>query len=631
MTQKLLGKFFTWCAVVLTCGTANAQNNLQPCFRLPATIVCAPATITPIDCSGAPPNLIVYDYGDGQLRLDKSFTFTRPGKYAIRQGLNTLGAGGNISQPLELTVIAPQSPTFRLSNCNNRTVAVEITDTHFPAYIIEWGDGTSAEAESNSIKQHSYNAEGTFEITVKGITGQNITCGSAVQRVQVVNQLPPPSLRAVHVQSDGRARISYNLPVGFSYRLRQTSPSNNTVKLFDLPPGSSSFTAPDVVSAFDQYIYSIEAINPCHPAQPVTYFNFLGTHNIRVTPMRELNRINWSAPTHIGFTSFALFRNGSKIGEWTTPNVLQFDDREITCGEQYCYRLEARYYNGTALSVTQEVCMTTSRDSNPQRLAEPLATVSNEQVLITWRQPERTRIAQVLLRKIVPGQAAQQITLSRTQPPYTDASVFTAGDSYCYQLSYIDNCGNQAPWTEPFCTTVLRGAIRGDSVLLNWQELRGYNLIGYVIEQLDNNDRVLQTFRPTERNSFFLPTQRFHEQLLRFRVTSIIQTLSGPVALYSNTIRLRIEAVVQYPTAFSPNNDGLNDTFGVKTQFINKFSLQIFNRWGELVYYSENPDERWDGTYKGIPVPAGTYVLVIQAEDLTGRKIEQKNMLLVAK
>lgn len=610
---------------------AYAQTGVQPCFRLPATVVCAPATVTPTDCSGAPPNLVVYDYGDGQLRLDKSFTFTRPGKYLIRQGLNTLGSGGNISQPIELTVIEPRNPTFRVSTCSNRSVSVEITDTVFPDYEIEWGDGATTNAKGGDTKQYNYSTEGSFNITVKGITGQNIACGSASQRVNVVTQIPAPTLSAVTVLPDGRARVHYTLPAGFNYRLRQVNSADDSAKTFHLAAGSTSFTSPDITSPFDRYTYSIEAVNPCKPDAPVNYFNLLGTHTVRVTPLRELNRINWSAPLHIGFTSYTLFRNGVKIGEWTGQNTLQFEDRNITCGTQYCYRLETRYYNGAALSVSQEVCITTSRDSDPQRFTETLATVANEQVLITWRQPERTRVASVLLRKITPGQPTQQITLNQTSPPYIDNNVFTAGDAYCYQLSYVDNCGNQAPWTEPFCTTVLNGKISGDSVLFNWQELRGYGTVNYILEQLDENDRTVNIFRPTSRTSMFLPVSNFSDQVLRFRLIALVNTQGGVVALYTNIVRLRINAVLIYPTAFSPNGDGLNDTFGVTARFIDKFHLQVFNRWGELIYYSENPDERWDGTHKGVTVPTGTYALVIQAEDKTGRKIEQKVILLITK
>lgn len=67
------------------------------------------------------------------------------------------------------------------------------------------------------------------------------------------------------------------------------------------------------------------------------------------------------------------------------------------------------------------------------------------------------------------------------------------------------------------------------------------------------------------------------------------------------------------PTAFTPNGDGLNDTYkpgfiGIGT--ITDFS--IYNRWGKLVYYSDDPEIGWDGTMNSQEQEIGTYVVVIK-------------------
>jgi gliding motility-associated-like protein len=62
------------------------------------------------------------------------------------------------------------------------------------------------------------------------------------------------------------------------------------------------------------------------------------------------------------------------------------------------------------------------------------------------------------------------------------------------------------------------------------------------------------------------------------------------------------------PNAFSPNNDGKNDGYRLRYKgdvHILKFS--IFNRFGERVFYLENQDGEWDGSYKGVPCEMGTY------------------------
>ncbi|MBI1306102.1 MAG: T9SS type B sorting domain-containing protein [Bacteroidetes bacterium] len=62
------------------------------------------------------------------------------------------------------------------------------------------------------------------------------------------------------------------------------------------------------------------------------------------------------------------------------------------------------------------------------------------------------------------------------------------------------------------------------------------------------------------------------------------------------------------PNSFSPNKDGFNETF--KPTLINyeQYTLSIYDRWGELLFSTENADEGWDGTYEDKAVPAGVYL-----------------------
>ncbi len=62
------------------------------------------------------------------------------------------------------------------------------------------------------------------------------------------------------------------------------------------------------------------------------------------------------------------------------------------------------------------------------------------------------------------------------------------------------------------------------------------------------------------------------------------------------------------PNAFTPNGDGTNDVFQIKLTYVNQFLLEIFDRWGELLYTSSDPNNGWDGTYKGNPAQEDVYV-----------------------
>jgi gliding motility-associated-like protein len=69
------------------------------------------------------------------------------------------------------------------------------------------------------------------------------------------------------------------------------------------------------------------------------------------------------------------------------------------------------------------------------------------------------------------------------------------------------------------------------------------------------------------------------------------------------------------PEAFTPNGDGLNDEFKVIGLSIKTFRLDIFNRWGQLIFSTTNIDEGWNGTYKGLKCEAGIYAWQVEAFD----------------
>ena len=68
------------------------------------------------------------------------------------------------------------------------------------------------------------------------------------------------------------------------------------------------------------------------------------------------------------------------------------------------------------------------------------------------------------------------------------------------------------------------------------------------------------------------------------------------------------------PNAFTPDNNGLNDCFGVKNWPATlNFALSIYNRWGQLVFQTTSVTACWNGEYNGKPQPGGAYVYIINA------------------
>lgn len=103
---------------------------------------------------------------------------------------------------------------------------------------------------------------------------------------------------------------------------------------------------------------------------------------------------------------------------------------------------------------------------------------------------------------------------------------------------------------------------------------------------------------------------------------------------YNNEIEIKYdplriiitESKLEFPNAFSPNGDGINDIYKAKDgwQSIVEFHGTIFNRWGQKLFEWDNPDEGWDGTYNGKDVKQGVYYMLVRARGADGVKFEFK-------
>ncbi|MFN4124041.1 MAG: gliding motility-associated C-terminal domain-containing protein [Flavobacteriales bacterium] len=144
----------------------------------------------------------------------------------------------------------------------------------------------------------------------------------------------------------------------------------------------------------------------------------------------------------------------------------------------------------------------------------------------------------------------------------------------------------------------------GFGTTYQWQQLIPGQ--GYV--DLNNND----VFTGVNAASLLISNISTEIDELQIRV----QLNGCGQSINSNTIKLNVQEnlPVFVPNAFSPNGDGLNPVFKIYTDGNPKFLMQIFNRWGELIYSFNKMEDGWDGSYKGAPVQDGIYVYRLNVE-----------------
>jgi gliding motility-associated-like protein len=83
-----------------------------------------------------------------------------------------------------------------------------------------------------------------------------------------------------------------------------------------------------------------------------------------------------------------------------------------------------------------------------------------------------------------------------------------------------------------------------------------------------------------------------------------------------DSIKITVVQRVFMADAFTPNNDGINDTWPIiGIESYPDIDVKIFNRWGNIVYHAVGSSQKpFDGTFKGEPLPEGVYVYVVRAK-----------------
>lgn len=129
-------------------------------------------------------------------------------------------------------------------------------------------------------------------------------------------------------------------------------------------------------------------------------------------------------------------------------------------------------------------------------------------------------------------------------------------------------------------------------------------------------------------DSTFEPTHTYREPGL-YAVTLFADNDIGcPDSFVYEYVEVLAERIY-FPNAFSPNDDGHNDFFFIPNGGFSDLEIYIFNRWGEQIYFSSDPNFRWDGRYKGQAVPEGVYVFRIVGTSFGGNKVERAGTITV--
>ncbi|MBX2957335.1 MAG: gliding motility-associated C-terminal domain-containing protein [Cyclobacteriaceae bacterium] len=593
---------------------------------------CAPLTVTILNtnlitvgqCTGLNP--CDMDWGDGSLPQQNVFThiYTQPGTYTLRILYQTIGF-----DQIQIVVTPNTPPAFDIYTCGGNQVQVRVTDTNFDAYIINFNDA-SPEVQvpkgTLATSNHTYATSGNKTISVRGKdVNADDNCGSNTKAVNALAVLPAPFINELTVSNATTVNLNFTSAPNILYRLEVATNNNTTFQLAQTLYNVSTASLTNLRPDDNYYCFRLGAFDPCN--NTTVYSNIICSADFNVTAQNNQNNLNWT--THLtGITNFSIDRDGLMAGSTASTS---FIENNVVCKTEYCYQLTSNYANGSR-SISLIKCAAAFSTDIPTAINNATAQVSSTGVALTWLQdPAFQPVEYSIFRKS--GTGNLQLIGKTTTPQYFDNAYNTA-DELCYQINYRDICDNMAVLGIEICPIRLAGSLTPENFSsLVWSNYSGWvnGVNQYIIEKYNNQGQLLQSFTVgSGTNSLVDSDLNPNEQVYRYVVIANANQ-PGLGQAISNEIELIKEPKLFYPTAFTPDRQGPveNEIFKVFGQYIAQFEMQIFNRWGELLFSTSDIDIGWDGTFRGKDQPEGTYAFVARLTDLSGTSFTRSGSVVL--
>jgi gliding motility-associated-like protein len=613
--------------VVLAGSLLSVEANAQPYtsrlgrFQVAEQKGCAPFTVNLTilagGCTGAQPCNMDFLGNGTQVQNQFTFTYTTPGTYTLKV-FSQLNPN---QDDIVITVDQNIQANFELYSCSGRQVQLRVTDTNYDSYFIDFdGNGTTdaaVPAGPNPTASFLYPSTGTFNVAVRGRDINSAdNCANRVQPFTAINTLVPPAITTLTAQDATTLRVDFSGAPNVLFRSEIATNSTNFQQYQSLY-AVSSLTIPNLTVDDRFYCIRLNSFDPCTSTN--TPSNIVCSHNFDLSIQSGVNRLTWTTG-NTGQTGVSIARDN--LPYVTLPGApVAFNDNEpnIVCNTDYCYRLTTNYPGG-AQSISLTKCGRSFTITTPPAITNTSAVVNGSDAQLEWQVPPSVNVAQYRVLRETAG-AGFSTLATATVTNYIDNG-YNSNAGICYRIDYTDGCGNASNPGITTCPIRLSAAVSpANEVSLSWTPFAGWQngVNRYVVYKLTPGGGVIQVVPVGTALTWTDPTTDNTNQQAIYQVEAIAQE-PGVTNSASNRVEIIKNLQLIRPTAFTPNGDGLNDTFSISGQFIRDLQLQVFDRWGGLVYSSQQ-QEPWDGTLNGKLLPEGAYVWSVRIIDFIGREL----------
>jgi gliding motility-associated-like protein len=388
------------------------------------------------------------------------------------------------------------------------------------------------------------------------------------------------------------------------------------------------------------YSYSVSTTDYCLNESSIS--NLHTTIELMATGKSFANELKWNAYDGWGITpaAYVVYKHNPITDDFeryalVPGHMNSFIDSAALCNVISFYKIKAvkdvseSVYSWSDTSGTMPVYI--NQIPKPEHIR--VTVVDNSKVLLQWiRKQGNYRLNTLIYRAVNENQIEFITRLTENDTAYIDDDVNVNEHIYTYYTMHQDACGGLSAYSEPSRTILLKADLAHNDALLynpiiNWNPYERWSLGVNQYNILHGNhqnqlQQILYKSAPTviqfEHRIPFAEERDYCYKIIAYPIDSSNLFSESNTACVSTAPRLFA------PNAFTVNNDGLNETFKLGGIFLESFHIEIYNRWGERVFESNDLKQGWDGTHHHKPCATDVYFYIASGKGFHGQRIELK-------
>lgn len=213
---------------------------------------------------------------------------------------------------------------------------------------------------------------------------------------------------------------------------------------------------------------------------------------------------------------------------------------------------------------------------------------------------------------------------------YLDTEVEVQKKSYCYKILQRNDCGALNTDESFSCSILLKGTTIPFKHTLNWSAFDYFKngVDAYWIYRSGPEEETNKLGETFFKDLFYIDQNLNINNGLYYYTVEAIEHKSS-FSSVSNTIELIQKPIVYVPNAYTPNNDGNNDTWKTVPVFVKDYHLKLYDRWGKLIFETQNKYQNMKDEILNDPATIDVFVYVLTYTGWDGSSHSQKGNVTI--